>query len=323
MKLATRCPACGAAFRVREAQLQASGGWVRCGGCQAAFQALDALFDPEHEDPPPRPAPGAAGTAPAAGGDRAAAPEWADEPARPGPPAEALPSSWDRLNPTQARHEPPGPDPADDPDGLRLAGRAAQAAGLSPPRAAPKPRGVVQGLRRLGLGLLALALLAALGLQGLRLQDGAAWAALAQAWPEGASALDRWHAALAPGATPPATAPASAGPVEDGALGPWRLDASPLQASADGHGQVLRLQFTLDGGQAAPAPALDLELLDGQGRTVQRQRLLLEAADPASAPPAGAWPPGSRVTLPVQIEPAAGQHGAVQLLGWRLRAARP
>ena len=44
MTLATRCPACGTAFRVVSDQLRVSSGWVRCGRCGASFDALEHLF---------------------------------------------------------------------------------------------------------------------------------------------------------------------------------------------------------------------------------------------------------------------------------------
>ncbi len=44
MTLATRCPACGTAFRVVSDQLRVSSGWVRCGRCSSSFDALEHLF---------------------------------------------------------------------------------------------------------------------------------------------------------------------------------------------------------------------------------------------------------------------------------------
>ncbi|MEP7057296.1 MAG: zinc-ribbon and DUF3426 domain-containing protein [Caldimonas sp.] len=65
MSLATRCSACGTAFRVVEDQLEVSGGWVRCGRCSEVFNALEGLFEmtPETADAPPRPRPAAAAAA--------------------------------------------------------------------------------------------------------------------------------------------------------------------------------------------------------------------------------------------------------------------
>ncbi len=48
MTLITRCPSCGTAFRVREQQLEARDGRVRCGRCAVVFDARDALA--EHMD---------------------------------------------------------------------------------------------------------------------------------------------------------------------------------------------------------------------------------------------------------------------------------
>jgi predicted Zn finger-like uncharacterized protein len=44
MTLATRCAACGTAFRVVEYQLKVSDGWVRCGSCNGVFNASEHLF---------------------------------------------------------------------------------------------------------------------------------------------------------------------------------------------------------------------------------------------------------------------------------------
>ena len=53
MSLATRCPACGTAFRVVQDQLKVSEGWVRCGRCSKVFNALEGLFDLDRETAPP------------------------------------------------------------------------------------------------------------------------------------------------------------------------------------------------------------------------------------------------------------------------------
>lgn len=47
MSLATRCTACNTTFRVVQDQLKVSEGWVRCGRCNAVFNALESLFDLE------------------------------------------------------------------------------------------------------------------------------------------------------------------------------------------------------------------------------------------------------------------------------------
>src|SRR4029079_16429007 len=53
MSLATRCTSCGTVFRVVQDQLKVSEGWVRCGRCDAVINAIESLFDLEHEAPPP------------------------------------------------------------------------------------------------------------------------------------------------------------------------------------------------------------------------------------------------------------------------------
>ena len=52
MSLATRCTSCGTAFRVVQDQLKVSEGWVRCGRCNAVFNALEGLFDLGRDAPP-------------------------------------------------------------------------------------------------------------------------------------------------------------------------------------------------------------------------------------------------------------------------------
>ncbi len=51
MSLATRCNSCGTVFRVVQDQLKVSEGWVRCGRCDAVFNALEGLFDLGREPP--------------------------------------------------------------------------------------------------------------------------------------------------------------------------------------------------------------------------------------------------------------------------------
>ncbi|MBK7846545.1 MAG: zinc-ribbon domain-containing protein [Zoogloea sp.] len=46
-----RCPACSTTFRVRPEQLRARQGRVRCGQCNHAFNALEALVDEGITDP--------------------------------------------------------------------------------------------------------------------------------------------------------------------------------------------------------------------------------------------------------------------------------
>lgn len=58
MNQAARCPSCRTVFRVQPQQLQASGGWARCGQCGEVFNALQALvaMPPAPAGAPPAPA---------------------------------------------------------------------------------------------------------------------------------------------------------------------------------------------------------------------------------------------------------------------------
>ena len=51
MNLATRCASCGTVFRVAHEQLRVSEGWVRCGRCDAVFDAAEVLFDIDNGTP--------------------------------------------------------------------------------------------------------------------------------------------------------------------------------------------------------------------------------------------------------------------------------
>lgn len=53
MKMITRCPVCGTAFRVHQEQLEARRGQVRCGKCMTVFDANSALFIERQPEPPP------------------------------------------------------------------------------------------------------------------------------------------------------------------------------------------------------------------------------------------------------------------------------
>ena len=60
MTLATRCPTCGTVFRVVQDQLRVSQGWVRCGRCSEAFNALESMVEvPTVLAPDPRTEPSA------------------------------------------------------------------------------------------------------------------------------------------------------------------------------------------------------------------------------------------------------------------------
>ena len=128
MSLATRCSACGTAFRVVQDQLKISEGWVRCGHCGEVFDALEGLFDLERADtsgrdqggtafstdtPPADTAPVSTGSAePKPAGNALAAEESPDhaasesaifiDPGRPAP-SDALEAGFSDAAPVQAQ----------------------------------------------------------------------------------------------------------------------------------------------------------------------------------------------------------------------------
>jgi predicted Zn finger-like uncharacterized protein len=57
MKMSTRCPACGTAFRVYTQQLSARDGQVRCGQCSTIFDARSALVTEDEPEAPTAVAP--------------------------------------------------------------------------------------------------------------------------------------------------------------------------------------------------------------------------------------------------------------------------
>jgi predicted Zn finger-like uncharacterized protein len=57
MKMSTRCPACGTAFRLYPEQLVARDGQVRCGRCSAIFDARSTLVTEDEPEPLPADAP--------------------------------------------------------------------------------------------------------------------------------------------------------------------------------------------------------------------------------------------------------------------------
>lgn len=129
MSLATRCTHCGTIFKVVQDQLKVSEGWVRCGRCQAVFNAIPALFDLDTQAPPPR-----TGTNPA---PQAAAPQTTAPAApvvSPPPPAPAPAPRPMVAAATEATHSSPfveRPDPASaSPDSPEATWPAAAASAL-------------------------------------------------------------------------------------------------------------------------------------------------------------------------------------------------
>lgn len=109
MTLATRCPTCGTVFRVVQDQLRVSQGWVRCGRCSEAFNALTAMVEvPTALTPEPRTTAAAASFAATDFGPTAVM-EWPEGRADAAAPA-TPPASSQAVVPVQ----PPAPPPEDD-----------------------------------------------------------------------------------------------------------------------------------------------------------------------------------------------------------------
>lgn len=280
---ATRCNACGTSFRISEEQLKISDGYVRCGRCDAVFDARSSLFDleavsspmPLHSAPmplqpstPPAPQPVEEAAA-------IAEPTW-QEPAAadvnaPAAEPDTLVEDW-RSAPDEARAEPvwndaaePLPAAEDANDRLRaLLGAEAAAAPVAPAEPAvfaslqaskPVPR---PGSRRWNAfgGLLAGLLALALPLQWAWIEREALRARLPQ--------LDKL---LSEQGLP------SAG---------WRqleglsVGGSSLQATPQGGAYRLELVLHNRAAHRVAMPWLDLRLSDAAGAPLMRR-----AIDPA------------------------------------------
>lgn len=295
MSMATRCIACGTIFRVVEDQLKVSEGWVRCGRCDEVFNALEGLFDLEHELPPPwypgmkqksqRESAFDKSAADLDEEDRIASrffrPEQEDVAQTP---AEAV-AERDRVdfadaefNPDLLSEEDVGVAPAVDPavalskhkqgapDFVRHADRAAR---WRSPRA------------RLTLSLTLLILLAALTLQvGHHFRDVAS----AQ-WPALRPVLGAWcrlaHCRIE---------------------APRRIDDVTVESSvftrAAADTETFKLSLTLRnrGNLPVSMPWVDLRLIDAGGQLVTRRAL-----NPSDLHAAGALPPASEIPLQVLL----------------------
>lgn len=121
MRMITRCPACGTAFRIYQEQLDARQGQVRCGHCAVVFSAHEHLVvEPD--------APGNARPAPPA-------PAPHTEPARPAqqPPADAAKPTVERPPATPAQRVPT-------PDTEPVAAKPEEGAGATPPATPERPK---------------------------------------------------------------------------------------------------------------------------------------------------------------------------------------
>lgn len=323
--LATRCPECSTSFRVQAAQLGASQGFVRCGRCDAVFDARLSLFDLNDGQavawsPAPADAtadgqatqePAGASTAAVEpdegvpGGVESAAdrpePAWRDDPseapaihpATPAPQDHRAEPGWREPSMDEvAAHEDPLA-PADVNERLRalLGGDGSNpspaASAWSSLAPAPTPQAGSRWLT--GMGWLAVA--------GLALALPLQWG-----WTERAAlrarspALDQAWRQVCPSCDAPAWAQI------DG----LRVGASSLRPTPQG--QAYQLQITLHNGagHALALPWLDLRLQDAQGRVVVRRSVspqeLGARADRLAA--------GGQITLQGSFRVDADRRGA-------------
>lgn len=100
---ATRCNACGTSFRISEEQLKISDGFVRCGRCDAVFDARGSLFD---LDAVSAPMPLASAPMPLQPAMAPAAPPPVAAPVAPAP-AEFAEPSWQETAPAASSAAPP------------------------------------------------------------------------------------------------------------------------------------------------------------------------------------------------------------------------
>ena len=310
MTLATRCPACDTVFRVVQDQLKVADGWVRCGRCEAVFDAREALFDAD-----------AQGAATA--GDNTAATTATDglvvPPTHDAAPADSLPpSALQRasIEPAHAAADDPAappsavadvvvaaaapPDPRSVDAGPPQHGQPAVPLAEPPTAAAGVPRAdgtpllanrpadtppfIRQADRRVrwhslwARGLLAAAAAALLVLLAVQ----AAWPSrdvLAARWPVARPALDALCAAAGCRIEPPRR------------LDDLVVDSSSLTRAPSGSAVQLALVLRNRGTLAVAMPSADLTLTDVGGQPIARRVLApaeLRAASPTLAPGAQA-----------------------------------
>ena len=119
----TTCPECRTAFRVTQEQLGLRRGLVRCGGCNAVFNAYDTLL-PELEEPPIQPKqPVLDALSDNATLPELTMPEWLDRipPPQPEPAPEPAPAKVDAEPETSTAQEPwATPVPEETPETILL-----------------------------------------------------------------------------------------------------------------------------------------------------------------------------------------------------------
>jgi predicted Zn finger-like uncharacterized protein len=278
MSMATRCTTCGTIFRVVQDQLKVSEGWVRCGRCDAVFNAIESLFELEREAPPPW-QPGSARPA--------VAPSRDDIPLDERPTEQDLAEldENDRIASRffQPEAEPAAPSPADgdamrdhtdsasarlESDGaVRVDSEAVTDESGARPATDAKPSFVRAAdtqarwqtpRARRTLALCSSVLVALLGLQAAHhFRD-----ALAAQWPEAQPLLARWCELAACRIDAPRR-------IDD-----ITVESSGITRAAAGT-DSFRLSVTLRnrGAVAVKTPAIDLSLSDTQGQLIARRAL--------------------------------------------------
>ncbi len=277
MSMATRCTSCGTIFRVVQDQLKVSEGWVRCGRCDAVFNALEGVFDLEREAPPPwQPAPAQPGTARRHGAGFGAGAEDADvaeldeddriasrffhpeqEEVRQSP-AQAI-AERDRTEFADARFN---TDLLQDTQAEpSLADSTAAATPSSEPafvRAADREARWQTRRARWAMSLLSGVLLCGLGVQAAHhFRDS-----LAADWPQTRAGLAKWCSLASCNIDAPRR-------IED-----ISVESTALTHAAAGT-DSFRLAVTLRnrGGAAVRTPSIDLSLTDTQGQLIARRAL--------------------------------------------------
>ena len=259
MSLATRCTSCGTVFRVVQDQLKVSEGWVRCGRCDAVFNAIEALIDLERDAPPD--------AAPTSGPDSnlaAKAPMSeatpADAPCESASPSELPPEAVDavdrqtqpedmqvgsgtQVNPHESERELASPDePTFAPNFLREASRPSAWSGT--------------------YGRYAMRLAAALLVMSLFGQAAHHFRnALSTRWPQARAVLTTWCNAV--GCTVGAALR-----IEDVAV-----ESAALTRVSNSDSFKLAVVLRNRGKMAVALPSLDLSLTDSNGQILARRVL--------------------------------------------------
>ena len=125
----TRCPACQTIFRVTAEQLKARAGKVRCGQCQAVFNALDTMLEelPPVSSPPGMPAPIADAVA-------KTSPASEETPSESPAPESQAPTAQNEATEEQFFIGEPEPPAAEEPETPAVTQELGKAAGLILPR---------------------------------------------------------------------------------------------------------------------------------------------------------------------------------------------